>query len=133
MPDSIESIVARIDERTLGMDKNLSTVLERLKWVESVASDVKEYPEFREYVQSKIDKFDEACTKAQACPARMDKIESSLAAIDQRVGSLETTGIKEAAKQDFKTKVYDLANKPISLWIAGTAYVILKHFWGVMP
>ena len=45
MPDSIESIVARIDERTMGMDKNLSTILDRLKWVESVASDVKEYPE----------------------------------------------------------------------------------------
>lgn len=130
MPDSIESIVARIDERTLGMDKNLSTVLDRLKWVESVASDVKEYPEFREYVQSKIDKFDEACTKSQACPDRLNKIESSVAAIDSRVGSLEKSGIQEAAQKDMASKLWDIANKPVFLWLAALAYLFFEHVGG---
>lgn len=128
--DSIESVVARIDERTKGMDANLSAILDRLKWVESVASDVKEFPEFRKMVTEKIEKYDEACIQAKSCPERMEKIEGSVAEIGGRVEKLEKKEIQEDAQVDTISRMWRLINQPAGMGLIVALVMIYLHITG---
>jgi hypothetical protein len=95
MPEKVDVVVARIDERTQAMNDRLKSFLDRLVLVESVA------------------------TKASADASKIMAVETKLDIVMARITFLETYQAKKEAQGTTLKIIWGILNNPIVIVILG--------------
>lgn len=100
MPETIETVVARIDERTKNIREDIRSLLDRMGAVEIVAEQTKLYS------------------------SRLNILESATTNLADRVNSLEHCKTKEDAQKSILSIIWNCLNQPITIAIIMIIFLI---------